>query len=225
MKRNRIVIGVLLILLLLGGGIGAGYVFFQKNVNTENPDVYGRIYIPDTVIDYPVLQHKEDNGYYLTHDEAGNENASGAIFSESYNSRSFEDNLTVLYGNNMEDGSMFGSLRKYSDNLYMQEHPYIYVYADDTEYKYRVFAAYLSDNRHIMERFQSGKSSGNRMAYLNSIFENRVMGAQIDERVIVDENSKILTLSTHDEAGEEYRYLVQACLIEKNKVSRIEAEE
>lgn len=222
MKKTVLI--VVLSICLLAGGIAAGTLFFAGSQEQMNPDIYGRIYIPDTEIDYPILQHPEDNGYYLTHDERGEENPSGAIFSEDYNSKDFEDSITVLYGNNMEDGSMFGSLQKYGDNFYMKEHPYIYIYTGDMEYKYRVFAAYLSDNRHLMERFCSGKSQGNRDAYLKSIFDNRTMEAQIDNSVEVSTDSKILTLSTHDNRGEQYRYLVQACLTEKNRVSPVEAE-
>ena len=63
-----------------------------------------------------------------------------------------------------------------------------------------------------MERFNSGRTEGNRQAYLKSILDNRTMGVQIDRSVSVNTDSRILTLSTHDESGEEYRYLVQACL-------------
>ena len=224
MKKSRTIWIMVLVICLLAGGIAAVVLFFVNSSEKINPDIYGRIYIPDTEIDCPILQHPEDNGYYLTHDAEGEENLSGAIFSEDYNSKDFEDPITVLYGKNMEDGSMFGSLQKYGDNLYMQEHPYIYIYAGDMEYKYRVFAAYLSDNRHLMERFCSGKSQGNREAYLKSIFDNRTMEAQIDNSVEVSTDSKILTLSTHDNRGEQYRYLVQACLTEKKEVSPVEAE-
>ena len=112
---------------------------------------------------------------------------------------------------------MFGELNQYADGRYMEEHPYIYIQTDngETTLKYRVFAAYRSDNRHIMERFRSGRSEGNRKAYLDSIYNNRVMGVQIDTSVQVNTESRILTLSTHDDAGEEYRYLVQACLVEE----------
>lgn len=224
MKKSRVIRLVVLTICLLAGGVAAGVLFFVNSQEQVNPDIYGRIYIPDTEIDYPILQHPEDNSYYLTHDAKGEENPSGAIFSEAYNSRNFEDPITILYGNHMEDGSMFGGLQKYGDNLYMKEHPYIYIYSGDMEYKYRIFAAYLSDNRHLMERFCSGKSQGNRKAYLKSIFNNRTMEAQIDESVEVSADSGILTLSTHDSRGEQYRYLVQAYLTEKKRVSPVETE-
>lgn len=217
MKKQRAVILILvLVVLFLAGGAFAGWRFYQKEAEKVNPDIYAWITIPDTKIDYPVLQRPDDNGYYLTHGQDGEENPAGALFTEGYNNKDFQDPITVIYGNNMDDGSMFGTLDKYADSRYMEEHPYIYIYTDngETERKYQVFAAYRSDNRHIMERFQSGRSEGNLRAYLDSILDNRTMGAQIDRSVPVDTGSRILTLSTHDDAGEEYRYLVQACLID-----------
>mgnify|MGYP005754417093 FL=1 len=216
-KRSVIILILILGLVFLAGGIFAGWSFYQKEAAKENPDIYAWITIPDTKIDYPVLQSEEDNSYYLTHDQDGRESPSGALFTEDYNNKDFQDPITVIYGNNMQDGSMFGELDRYSDSSYMEAHPYIYIYTNngETTLKYRIFAAYRSDDRHIMERFQSGRSEGNRKAYLDSIYNNRVMGVQIDTSVQVDTESRILTLSTHDDSGEEYRYLVQACLVEE----------
>lgn len=215
-KRGAGILILVLGVLFLAGGVFAGWRFYRTEAEKTNPDIYAWITIPDTKIDYPILQSPDDNGYYLTHGQDGEENPSGALFTEDYNHKEFQDPITVIYGNNMDDGSMFGELDRYADSRYMEEHPYIYIYTDDgeTELKYRVFAAYRSDDRHIMERFQSGRSEGNRRAYLDSIFDNRSMGVQIDGSVPVDTESRILTLSTHDGAGEEYRYLVQACLMD-----------
>lgn len=216
-KTGRILLIAVLVLAFLAGGVFAGLSFYQKEQSKKNPDIYAWITIPDTNINYPILQSREDNRYYLTHAQDGRESPSGALFTEDYNNKDFQDPITVIYGNNMQDGSMFGELDRYSDSSYMEAHPYIYIYTNngETTLKYRIFAAYRSDDRHIMERFQSGRSEGNRKAYLDSIYNNRVMGVQIDTSVQVDTESRILTLSTHDDSGEEYRYLVQACLVEE----------
>lgn len=181
----------------------------------KNSDIYAWITIPGTQVDDPILQNTEDNTYYLTHSADKEKNEIGSVFTENYNRKDFEGPITVVYGPNSEDGSMFGGLRQYEDNLYMNEHKYIYIYTPEHIYKYCIFAAYLSDDVHLMLRFNSGATEGSRQAYLDSILDTRLMGAQIDRTAPVDADSNILTLSTHDAAGDAYRYLVQAYLTDE----------
>ena len=84
------------------------YIFFHSQEQQENPDVYAWISIPGTDIDAPVLQHSEDNSFYAAHDAEGEENPAGALYTENYNHTNFDDPLTVIYGNDNQDGSMFG---------------------------------------------------------------------------------------------------------------------
>ena len=81
-----------------------------RRLKADNPDVYGWIIVEGTDISYPILQNAEDNSFYLTHNAQKEESEEGAIFSENYNALDFSDFLTVLYGNCMDDGSMFGQL-------------------------------------------------------------------------------------------------------------------
>ena len=73
--------------------------------------------IPGTKIDYPVAQHAEKDNFYLRHDIHGKFSANGTLFTEgTYNSKSFDDRVTVIYGHNMASGEMFGNLQEiYSD--------------------------------------------------------------------------------------------------------------
>lgn len=61
----------------------------------QNPDVYAWIKVPGTAVDYPILQSSTDNGYYLNHTIDGEEKKEGAIFTENYNTKTFEDPNTV----------------------------------------------------------------------------------------------------------------------------------
>ena len=74
-----------------------------------NPDVIGWVMIPDTKINYPILQGT-DNDYYLGHTWQGVKNSVGSIFMEYRNTPDFTDYNTILYGHNMNDGSMFANL-------------------------------------------------------------------------------------------------------------------
>lgn len=186
-----------------------------ETLQKENPDIYAWITIPGTQIDYPVVQDPEDDSFYLDHAADRTESDSGAIYSEKANSKDFEDYLTVLYGHNMKDGSMFAGLHAYEDKKYLEEHTDLTVYTPDAILHYKIFAAYLTDNRHVLDYYNQGKDADSRKAYIKDIFGQRTMDASINSKAPVDENSKILTLSTCHRAGKTYRYLVQAYLVEK----------
>ena len=93
----------------------------------------------------------------------------------------------------------------------MNRHPVSYthldVYKRQTIYtpnailKYRIFAAYLSDDKHILLNYNLGREEDSRKAYIDEIMGQRTMKASLDTDVPVDESSSILTLSTCHSAG------------------------
>ena len=108
----------------------------------KNKDLAGWLRIPDTPIDYPVMFTPEDPEHYLRRDFDGNYSISGTLFIDERNDlKEFSDN-TIIYGHHMKSGTMFGSLQKYEDEKFFQEHKYIYF---DTIYEkgtYEVIAAF-----------------------------------------------------------------------------------
>ena len=93
------------------------------SLQAQNPDVYAWIQVPGTEVDYPILQSPDDNGYYLDHDINKSEAAAGAIFTENYNTKTFEDPNTVIYGHDMKNGSMFGTLREFQNQCFPGHFP------------------------------------------------------------------------------------------------------
>ena len=87
----------------------------------ENADIYAWIYIPNTNIDYPILQHPTDDNYYLQHNLDGSTGYPGCIFTQSMNALDFTDSNTVIYGHNMGDGSMFHTLHEFEDNIFFDD--------------------------------------------------------------------------------------------------------
>lgn len=100
------------------------------------------IYIPDTVIDYPLVQGK-NNDEYLATDAYGNESKAGAIFINFANSSDMSDAKTIIFGHDMSDGSMFRSLHYYSDEEYGYEHQDCYIYMDNGDIKHYRLLYYL----------------------------------------------------------------------------------
>lgn len=183
----------------------------------RNPDAYAWITIPDTAVNYPVLQRTGDNGYYLTHDLDGKESLEGAIYTEDYNTKTFEDPNTVLYGHNMKNGSMFRGLHDYADREFFDSHREILIYLPDSILHYQVFAAYEYDDRHLMQSFDFSNPDVME-SYLSSILSTKSMDANIDREAAVGRDNKIITLSTcKGSPGTERRYLVQAVLVSIEK--------
>lgn len=178
---------------------------------TQYPDIYAWIRIPGTKVDYPIVQREGDNGYYLNHTIDGKQKTEGSIYTEDYNSKDFEDTNTVIYGHNMKNGSMFKSLHRYKDKQFLLDNSEIYIYQKDRVLKYKIFAAYIYDNRHLMLSFDFEDENIFRN-YLNNILTKRDMSSNINTNVDVTVDDKIITLSTCNN-NDAQRYLVQAVLI------------
>lgn len=107
-----------------------------------NKDVIGWIYIPDTDVSFPILKGKS-NKQYLYQSYKKEYSTAGSIFIDYRCRANFKDKSTVIYGHNMHNGSMFGSLKKYKKESYRDKHPYIYIMKKDGAWnKYEVAAYY-----------------------------------------------------------------------------------
>ena len=112
------------------GNDGKQTVVDFKALKKINPDIIAWIRIPDTSIDYPVVQGNDDS-YYLTHTFKKTEHVAGAIFLDSDNNADFSDDKNIIYGHNMKDGSMFRGLRNFLGDKFLKEHHILYLYLPD----------------------------------------------------------------------------------------------
>ncbi len=174
-----------------------------------NGDVYAWLDIPGTNISFPVLQNAQDTGFYLIHNEAGQSDEAGSIYTEYVNSKDFTDNNTVIYGRNVD--SRFGRLHQYRDRDFFDSNRTIEIYRPDKTLTYQIFAAYTYDDRHLIASYDfSDETVYN--DYLESVFSIRRIDAFIDESAQVSADDRIITLSTGVTDHPEERYLVQAVL-------------
>ena len=121
----------------------------------QNHDIVGVITIPDTPINNPVMQ-SEDNNKYLNKKFDLSENIAGELFldfrnhfddvgEDGYLKTENSDNL-VIYGHNMLDEQMFGSLKWYQRHEdYYGKHPIIYLSSNYEKYTYKIFAFFIVD--------------------------------------------------------------------------------
>ncbi len=189
----------------------------EKNLDWEslrqiNKDIYAWLYIPDTNVDYPILQHPSDDTYYLNHNLDGSKGYPGCIFTQTLNSRDFDDFNTVIYGHNMKNESMFRTLHEFEDESFFMGHPYMYIYTEDEVLVYEVFAAYVSDNAHILNTNDFSSEEGFE-AYLQKAYDQAKSNGWYRDGVSA--SNRIVTLSTCTSGinSSSQRFLVQAVLL------------
>jgi sortase B len=179
----------------------------------QNSDIYAWIYVPGTSVDYPVLQKADDDDYYLKHNLDGSSGYPGCIYTQTANSRDFTDYITVLYGHNMKDGTMFKTLHNYSDSTFFENNRYIFVYTPEKVLVYEIFAAVRFGNGNILLDYDMN-SSTDRARFINNLRSNRDMTDSVDGSIVVDTESRIITLSTCLDDSSKNRWLVNGVLIE-----------
>lgn len=190
-------------------------VDFEALQADTNKDIYAWIYIPDTAIDYPVLQHETNNLYYLEYNLDGSKGYPGCIYTENYNTKDFTDPVTVLYGHNMKNGTMFAGLHKYEDADYFAEHPYVYVYTPEGLLVYQIFAACLYSDKHILLNFDFSEQKSYE-TFLEEVTSVRGMNNNYNEDVEVTAEDRVLVLSTCVSTKPTNRYLVLGVLLNED---------
>lgn len=161
-----------------------------ENLQEINPDVIGWIRVGAVNISYPVAQ-AEDNEYYLHRTFKKVDNFAGCIFENAYNSPYFTDQNTIIYGHNMKNGSMFGQLKKFSEQETLEKNPYFWIFTKDFIYQYRIFSSSIVNKigdpyitRFAKEDFQQ-------------FIDKMIAGSDIDcGDVEVTTDDRIVTLST-----------------------------
>lgn len=99
-----------------------------------NSDAAAWLYCPDTKIDYPVMR-AHDYDWYLHHLADGTYNANGSLFFDYNCPEDLSGGLSIIYGHHMKSGGMFGSLTKYKAQEYYEQHPYLYLYTEQENYR------------------------------------------------------------------------------------------
>ncbi|MDD3243648.1 MAG: class B sortase [Eubacteriales bacterium] len=169
-----------------------------------NPDVVGWLAVDGTTISYPVVCGT-DNSYYLNRSFERKGNASGCLFLDYRNEKDFTDDNSVIYGHNMNDGSMFHQLASFKKRAFWEESGgLIRLYTPDGVYQLQIFRVFITKDWQFNEtRFND---EADYAAYLKK-------GASIelyDTGVDIDTRDRILTLSTCTYEYDDARLVVQA---------------
>ncbi len=172
-----------------------------------NEDVIGWIQIPDTNIDYPILQGS-DNDEYLRRTITGESNKAGCIFADSRCENPFQATTTLLHGHNLLNGKMFSNLMKYEEKSFWEKHPYILIQSKDNPHVmvYEIYSCYRTSSDSTTYTFGLEENSDAYQNYLS----NTIQHALYDTQIVLDTSDHILTLSTCTNEEETERFVVQA---------------
>ena len=153
----------------------------------------------------------EDNFYYLHRFIDGQYNASGSLFHDCTCYGDFSGKNTVLYGHNMNDGSMLASIRNYKDQEYYNEHPVMYLNTPTQNYKIEIFSAYTTDaESDTYKMFFESEAD-----FARNLDDWRVQSL-VSTNVDVSVDDRVITLSTCTYEFYNARFVIQGKLTPVN---------
>ena len=166
-----------------------------------NQDAAAWLYGPGTVIDYPVMK-ADDYNYYLNYLPDGTRNANGSLFIDYNSAPGFTGRLTVVYGHNMKSEKMFGTLTKYKNQKYYDEHPYMYLYTEQGNYRIDLmYGCVIGAGKWREQAFMFEVNAGALLSYAahNTTFSSGVK---------YDDGDRIIALSTCSYEFDDARFIV-----------------
>ena len=190
-------------------------------------DVYAWIDIPEfktalgtsTDLSYPVAQHPSDRSFYLNRDLDGNNSKTGTLFTEAVvegktiNGKDLNDPVTVIYGHNMANRTMFGGLQTFLSKMDFSQQHLVYMYQKDRRVTYQIVGGVQYDLSHIIYYHDFSNDE-----VFNSFFDQ--LWKETDGTTNLDRankpvaGDKVLILSVCKNGDDSHRYLVVCKMIE-----------
>lgn len=181
----------------------------MDSLKNKSPNSIGWIYFEDDSISYPVM-YNADNEFYLDHMYNGAYSAAGSIFMDMINHVDFNDPYTILYGHNMKNGSMFGSLKQYKYQDYLNEHPYFQIILANKKYRYQIFAVQV-----ISAQSNLYDISYDRDSLMDNKIKQLIKYSYVKSDLNISHEDTIINLSTC--SGTENRLFVSAVLVDQTE--------
>lgn len=185
--------------------------FINVNLNSyinKNKDTVGWIKIDGTKINYPILK-SSNNTYYLEHDFYNKKTSIGWIYADYRNNFDTFDNNTIIYGHNLVDQYMFGTLPTFLNKQWLNKKSqhYIKISTKTTNSIWEIFSVYkiAPTTDYLQTKFYSLETY---TTFLNTIKNRSIHNLNIP----INSTDKIITLSTCDNTGKN-RVVIHAKLI------------
>lgn len=220
---------------------GEVYEYLEYNYIADmflerNSDLVGYVTIEGTPVSYPVVQRKSTdpnintNDYYLYRAFDLSENRAGCIFmdyrchfDEVVGNRRVVDNSEnlLVYGHNMNNKSMFGSLKNYyTDYSYYKNHPIITLDSLYKTYYYKIFAVFIVDGADTTSEYAFDcwntfdfETEEEFLAYVNNAKKRNMMKNEVD----VTYGDQLLTLYTCNGMLDDAKLIVMARMMREDE--------
>ncbi|WP_338597513.1 class B sortase [Clostridium baratii] len=174
---------------------------FSEELIKINEDYKMWIEVPNTNINYPVVQG-QDNDFYLSHDFNKKESSSGAIFIDYKNNIDKDKNI-IIYGHNMKNKSMFQNLMKFKDEEFWKENNKIILTIDGKTYEYEIFSSYISNAKDI-DLKTNFENDDEYLKYIDDIKKRSIFHRDMN----IKSNDRIITLSTCSYEKDDARMII-----------------
>lgn len=183
-----------------------------NELKQKNSDTVGFIKVNGTNVNYPIVQ-SNDNSYYLKHAFDKSKNSAGWVFADYRNNMVNFDKNTVIYGHSRSNQTVFGSLKKVTNkSWYGNKDNHIIKLSTPTENTlWQIISIYTikPESYYITTKFSNSQFQ----TFVKTIKER----SQINFSGTINENDKILTLSTCEDVAGTTRLVIHAKLIKLEK--------
>lgn len=174
-----------------------------------NGDTVGWIYMPNTVINYPIVRGG-DNEYYLSHDFEGAQGwlaTYGTVFLDYRNKPDWTDQVNFVYGHHMQDGTMFSDIARLDEQARFDECRTVYLLSPSGNFKLRTFALVHvpADAEIVVTGFSTQQE-------LADYVQDKINRSVVDAGPIppASEISRVFALATCDNLAADGRYVLYA---------------
>ena len=187
-----------------------------RSLYQKNRSLIGWVSIPDTKIDYPVMQSVNED-YYLDHNFEQKKDRNGSIFMDAQCNAAAPSANLIIYGHNMKSGDMFGTLSLYEKEEFYKEHKKIKfdtIYEKGTYEIVFAFRSRLYSEEEIVFKYYQFIDVATEEEFYSNMNEMAKM-SKYDTGVRAEFGDELLTLSTCDYQDENGRFVIVARRIEE----------
>lgn len=188
-------------------------------LHKENPDCVAYLLIKGAGISYPVMQHLEDEDYYLNHGFNSENRKNGCLILDNDSDLTLPGANLIIHGHHLKNGEMFGNLMKYTDQAFGEENNSIELITLNGIRTYQLYTCFYSkvyyEDEEAFKYYQYFGGTGTdktneKLAKANfyAFCNNTKMMSQYDTQVTAQFGDEFITLSTCSYHTENGRFVV-----------------